>query len=159
MRGLCSCQKSLAPGTQEAKGLWPSQLSSLYLCIRGICLATCCKVSTLTTHACALCKSEPLILKYLIWKCFIEIKIYSPYHRKCLHSLCLERRVRTLDFSFVIISNVVNFGMAVKLVLKIVSLSFVNEVIDGDCQNSEEVIIKKSWGIIARSLFFLHTGS
>ena len=36
MRGPCSCQKSLAPGTQEAKGLWPSQLSNLYLCIRGI---------------------------------------------------------------------------------------------------------------------------
>ena len=34
--------------------------------------------------------------------------------------------------------------MAVKPVLKIASLSFADKVIDGDCQNSTEVIIKKS---------------
>ena len=91
---------------------------------------------------------EPLILRYLIWKCFTEIKIYSPYpgNANILH---LERG--RVGFSFAIISNVVDFWMAVKPVLKIASLSFADKVIDGDCQNSTEVIIKKSWGIVANT--------
>ena len=77
-----------------------------------------------------------------------------PLSRKCQHSPFQKTRNR-VGFSFVIISNGVNFWMAVKLVLKIASLSFADKVIDGDCQNSKEVIIKKSWRIVANTNLIL----
>ena len=90
-----------------------------------------------------------LDLKMFHWN-----KNIFPLSKKYQHSPSRRKRDR-VGFSFVIISNAVNFWMAAKLVLKIASLSFADKVIDGDCQNSKEVIIKKSWGIVANTNLIL----
>ena len=111
------------------------------------------------SHICIWLLEKPLHIRAPYFE-ILDLKMFHwnknifPLSKKCQHSPSRRKRDR-VGFSFVIISNAVNFWMAAKLVLKIASLSFADKVIDGDCQNSKEVIIKKSWGIVANTNLIL----